>query len=121
MRVWDFPIYLLCPCHACGQHKEIHDIFSILNKGPKSPYYKHPEVQRWIRCKFSLWLKHENNVQFLKTHKSPIAQPKQSNENPIMINTFHEQLQNIKAKSEDPKHKCRCDIDKLRYWIQANT
>ena len=117
MRVWDFPPHLLCMCHVSGQHKEIHDIWSILAKGEISPYYKHPEVQRWINNRWDLWDRHNDTVTCLKTHKTPLIEPPKSNAPLTMVNSLEEQLLNIKAKSEDPNHRCTCDIMKLAKYI----
>lgn len=119
MRVWDFPVDLLCVSHRTAMHKEIHDIFGVLSRGESSPYYKHPEVQRWIGKERALWERHERIVVLLKTHKSPITKPPGLIIEPDLIDSLEDQLKNIEEKSNRQDHRCTCNVNLLADFVDS--
>jgi hypothetical protein len=46
MRIWDIPPEKLCRDHLLGEHRELHEIWSILINNKKG-YARHPETLRW--------------------------------------------------------------------------
>ena len=73
MRIWDIEPKRLCRNHLLGEHRELHAIWVILNKGKKG-YAHHPETLRWKGKLRALFLRHEKLVRELNRrgylHKS---------------------------------------------------
>jgi hypothetical protein len=61
MRIWDIPPNRLCRNHLLGEHRELHAIWSIINKNKKG-YSRHPETVRWKGKLKALYLRHEKLV-----------------------------------------------------------
>lgn len=124
MRIWDFPIEMMCMVHRSGQHREVHGIWGSIKKyyenGGKSGYSYHPETIRWIGREHLLWQIHQRTALTLKNHKSPLAKPCTSLVGDLsVVDSLFDQLENVRQKSESPNHKCRCDIDKLSRWCDS--
>jgi hypothetical protein len=75
MRIWDLEPSKLCRAHLLGEHRELHGLWNILNKGKKG-YRNHQETKRWIGKMGALLLRHEALVEEIKlrgwNHKSPL-------------------------------------------------
>lgn len=118
MRVWDISPTLLCRAHLLGEHREIHAISKIIERGPTSPYYKHPEVQRWIEQEYKLWLRHGSVVDDMLfrgyKHKSPLKFTHDQGGTLKLINTFSEQVK-ILAQKRAEIPACKCDITSMQF------
>ena len=124
MRVWDFPVYLLCKVHLSGEHREIHGLITVIKRGKVSPYWPHPETQRWIGNIGLLIKRHNIVAEEMKNrgmnHRSPIiCNDFNFNENLNQVESLYSQLENIAVKSEDINHKCSCNINELENWIKS--
>jgi hypothetical protein len=92
-----------------GEHREIHAIWVILNKGKKG-YAHHPEVLRWKGKLKALYLRHEKLVkEFAKrgyNHKSNLKKSiaTGSSVQNTFVDYYHAQISILKNK------KCGCMI-----------
>lgn len=84
MRVWDqIEPERLCRVHLLGEHREIHALWSILERldaGQESGYANHPETLRWVDLtkRRYLYLRHVHIAQEMRkrdyAHRSPLPQ-----------------------------------------------
>jgi len=123
MRIWDFPIEMMCMVHRSGQHREIHGIMGSIRKyyelGGKSGYSFHPETIRWIGRERLLLQIHDRTAATLKNHKSPLFMPEvPQKEGLVLVDSLSDQLENILQKRYDQNHKCNCDVNKLLDWVE---
>lgn len=75
MRIWDVEPALLCRQHLLGEHRELHAIWTVLQRGTKG-YSRHPETRRWEGKLAALYLRHDALVVEMTrrgyTHASPL-------------------------------------------------
>lgn len=66
MRIWDVPCAQLSRQHLLGEHRELHALWSILQRleagEPGVGYANHPETRRWLGHGPALWSRHEEQV-----------------------------------------------------------
>jgi hypothetical protein len=81
VRVWDLHPELLCRKHLLGQHLEVHSMLSVIDAGPGTGWWSHPETQRfveepdWLRLvhevtRMEMDLRWERHAQW--QHKTPV-------------------------------------------------
>jgi len=109
MRVWDIPVEKLCRNHLLGEHRELHAMWSVITQNKKG-YSKHPETIRWVGKLKALYLRHNQQVNEMKSrgynHQSPldaknaIGKSKQD----VYIDTISKQIKILKQKG------CNCKI-----------
>ena len=66
MRIWDIPVGKLCRQHLLGEHRELHVMWSVIIQNKKG-YSKHPETIRWIGKLKALYLRHNQQVNEMKS------------------------------------------------------
>ena len=75
MRIWDVDPAFLCRQHLLGEHRELHAIWTVLQRGTKG-YSRHPETRRWEGKLAALYLRHDALVAEMTrrgyNHASPL-------------------------------------------------
>lgn len=125
MRIWDFPVDLLCSAHLSAEHRELHGILGCINKNSKNGYINHPEVKRWIGNLPALYRRHQDQLNSFiirnpnHIHSSYIDADYSNVLNVEMIESLESQYANIAAKRNDENHKCTCDLIKLKKYMDS--
>lgn len=115
MRIWDLPVNILCNQHLLGEHRELHAIWTYLTTDKGGSYRKHPETLRWVGKELALAKRHSDEVREMMkrgfAHNSSlplfVSNGTSSEIQDKLVNTFAEQVQNIKSKH------CNCNLKKL--------
>ena len=109
MRIWDIEPKRLCRNHLLGEHRELHAIWTILNKN-KRGYANHPETLRWKGKLKALYCRHKNLVKEMKRrsfrHNSNLdVNLASGNRRQIKyVDSISKQIKILKAKS------CECNV-----------
>ena len=109
MRIWDIAPKRLCRNHLLGEHRELHAIWTILNKN-KRGYANHPETKRWKGKLKALYCKHKSLAKEMKRrgfkHESSldINFASGSCRQIKYVDSVRKQIKILKAKN------CKCDV-----------
>lgn len=125
MRIWDFPVHLLCSAHLSAEHRELHGIWGCIHKNSKNGYINHPEVKRWIGNLPALHNRHQQQLSdFIRRksdhiHNSFIELEYDSIPNIGVVDSLRSQYCHIATLRNDHNHKCTCDLVGLDEYIKS--
>lgn len=110
MRIWDVHPSRLCRAHLLGEHRELHGLYAVLERGGGG-YWNHPETQRWVGKERALARRHELLVAEMARrgyrHYTPLTPPPatSSDAQDAFVNDLEEQRDILRWKD------CGCRID----------
>lgn len=113
MRVWDIPPLFLCRQHLLGEHREVHALWSIMEKG-HGGYSNHPETKRWYEARGALYLRHQAVVAEMRRrgydHESPICIDGVGNPGEVVQSTL---VDSLRSQVEMLCGRCSACKDRL--------
>jgi hypothetical protein len=76
VRIWNLPVEILDDKHLLAEHLETHVAFSAIQRAG-GPWYKHPQVQRFVGKLPQLKYRHDQQVSEMRRrgwngHKTPL-------------------------------------------------
>lgn len=119
MRIWDFPVNLLCNTHLKAEHSELHCIWSVIVNG-KRGYANHPETLRWKACLKALYVRHmQQTAEMLERgmkHNSILDSSKASGFGHVVdeVDSLGEQFRRLAVKKREGRCSHKPCIDRLK-------